>query len=112
MRVSVHPSVCLSRRSTAAKACSWFATERGLVYAVHALCSKAGSVMLRAEVRGSAHIVCWRLFRVSKKRLSEGATVEGVYVRRGGASVFHSRERTLLNQITVYGIYGLHVPEL
>jgi len=68
--------------------------------------------MLRAEVRGSAHIVCWRLFRVSKKRLSEGATVEGGVRPARGASVFHSRERTLLNQITVYGIYGLHVPEL
>jgi len=72
VRESVRPSVCLSHRSTAAKAASRFAAERsagrrcrsiaaGALWTRRRSATNAGSVTLRADGRGSTQI-CYLCF--------------------------------------------------
>jgi len=60
-RSGVRPSACLSRRSTSAACRSRDAGSRYQSIAAGAQAASAGSVMSRAEVRGSAETCCVRL---------------------------------------------------
>ena len=83
-RMSVRPSVCLSSRSTSAACLSLGTSSRYRPITAGARAAAAGSVMLRAEVRGSTQACC-RVFAKQTTSLRSGVSTVSwrtVFARR------------------------------